>query len=67
MAVGDVLIGLLGIAFIAAFWWAVVQVWKLAEAKNRHPGLWVLLGFFASPFVAYFILSSLRYRESWEK
>jgi hypothetical protein len=66
MTISDILLGLLGVAFIAAIWWGHAQVWRLAEAKNRNPGAWVLLGFVVTPIVAYFILLSLRYREPWE-
>jgi type VI protein secretion system component VasK len=67
MALGDILVTILGLAFFAVSCWAVVQVWRMAEAKNRNPGAWVLLGFLITPFVAYFILLSMRYREPWEK
>jgi hypothetical protein len=67
MNLRDIAATLLGLAFVAVYLWAYVQVWRMAEAKNRNPGAWVLAGFLVTPFVAYFVLLSLRYREPWEK
>jgi hypothetical protein len=58
---------MLGLAFLLLYLWIHVQVWRLAEAKNRNPGAWILPRFVLTPVIAYFILLSMRYRQPWEK
>jgi hypothetical protein len=54
------------LAFLSFYVWIYLQVWRMAESKNRNPGAWVLLSFLITPVIAYFVGSMCRI-EPWEK